>query len=334
MLHTLLRLPSPGFPQDMLTGDAGIDAYLATIDSRLAGSAAVRRRTLLEARDYLTEALARARADHADHADESADEKTALRIAIEEFGDAEQIGREQRRTCAASFRALAWRTGLTFATLMLILWLVGLGGLSMSWKMLAFNFVFNAVSFGLCMAFFFVYLSPQPMPTAQDAPGPGRFAVHYPRTSIRMAWGLAIVFGAMQILLAYGLTGRGLFGDWSSTVLILMLLLNTKTVLAAIDALLFRASVEADTLHLGGLGGRANIGRGQIVSVEVPGRLLQLVWPSYANLRRLRWRDDAGRIHQKHVSLNRELVHGDRLMAWLEAAARENVSPAGTPCAT
>lgn len=328
MLHTLLRLPSSGFPEDMLTGDARIDAYLATIDSRLAGSAAVRRRTLLEARDYLTEALTRARAD------ENIDESAALRIAIEEFGDAEEIGREQRRTCAASFRALAWRTGLAFATLMLLFSLLGLGERAMSWPLLAFGFVFNAVFFGFFMAFSFVYLFPQPMPAAQDAPGPGRFAVHYPRTSIRMAWGLAIVFGAMQILLVYGLTGRGLFGDWSSTVLILMLVLNTKTVLAAIDALLFRASVEADTLHLGGLGGRAKIGRGQIVSVEVPGRLLQLVWPSYANLRRVRWRDDAGRIQQKHLSLNRELVHGDRLMAWLEAAARENVSPAGTPCAT
>jgi hypothetical protein len=331
MLHTLLRLPSPGFPEDMLTGDAGIDAYLAALDSTLAGSAAVRRRTLLEARDYLTEALARARADHAD---ESIDESAALRIAIEEFGDAEQIGREQRRTCAASFRALAWRTGLAFATLMLIFSLLGLGERAMTWPMLAFGFVFNAVFFGVFMAFSFVYLFPQPMPTAQDAPGPGRFAVHYPRMSIRMALGLVIVFGAMQILLAYGLTGRGLFGDWSLPVLILMLLLNTKTVLAAIDALLFRANVEADTLHLGGPGGRAKIGRGQIVSVAVPGRLFQLIWPSYADLRRLRWRDDAGRIHQRHLSLNRELVHGDRLMAWLEAAARENVSPAGTPCAT
>jgi hypothetical protein len=334
MLHTLLRLPSPGFPEDMLTGDAGIDAYLTTIDSVLAGSAAVRRRTLLEARDYLTEALARARADRTDeNVDESIDESAALRIAIEEFGDAEQIAREQRRTCAASFRTLAWRTGLAFATLMLIFSLLGLGEQAMTWPMLAFGFVFNAVFFGFFMAFSFVYLFPQPMPAAQDAQGPGRFAVHYTRMSIRMAWGLAIVFGAMQILLVYGLTGRGLFGDWSSTVLILMLLLNTKTVLAAIDAVLFRARVEADTLHLGGLGGRAKIGRGQIVSVVVPGRLFQLIWPSYANLRRLCWRDDAGRLHRRHLSLNRDLVHGDRLMAWLEDAARENVSSANAACA-
>ena len=42
MLHALLRLPSPGFPNDMRTGNAGIDAYLATLDRTLAGSAAVR----------------------------------------------------------------------------------------------------------------------------------------------------------------------------------------------------------------------------------------------------------------------------------------------------
>ncbi len=325
MLHTLLRLPSPRFPTDMRTGDARIDAYLETLDSALAGSAAVRRRTLLEARDYLLEALERARTDRGD-------ENTALSGAIEDFGRAEHIARDQRRVCAASFWKLGWRMGLAFAAMMLIFSLLGLGKLTMTWQMLTFAFVFNALFFGTFVAFFFVYVFPQPMPTPQDASGPGRFAVHYPRLSIRMAWCLVIVFGAMQILLACSLIGRGLFGEWPLPIVILMLLLNAKTILAAIDALFFQAHIEADTLHLGGLGGRANIKREQIVSVITPGLLFQLLWPTYANIRRMTWRDDAGRTHRRHISLNRELIHGDRLMAWLEGAACENASPARASC--
>lgn len=320
MLQTLLRLPSPGFPMDMLSGDPRVDAYLETLDSALAGSAAVRRRTLLEARDYLMEALERART-------ERMNENAALSDAIDDFGQAEHIGREQRRERAVLFRKLAWRTGLAFATVMLAFSLLGLGALAMTWRMLTFAFVFNAVCFGTFMAFFFVYLFPQPMPTPADASGPGRFAVHYPRMSIRMAWGLVIVFGTMQIVLAFGLIGRGLFSDWPMSVVILMMMLNVKTVLAAIDALFFQAKVEADTLHLGGLGGRANIKRGQIVSVVKPGLMFQLLWPIYSEIRRLTWRDDAGKTHRRHLSLNRELIHGDRLMAWLEGAAGENASP-------
>jgi hypothetical protein len=325
MLQTLLRLPSPGFPMDMRSGDTRVDAYLETLDSALPGSASVRRRTLLEARDYLMEALEHARTHRTD-------ENTALSDAIDDFGQAQHIGREQRRTCAASFRTLAWRTGLTFATIMLLFSLLGLGKLAITWQMLAFAFVFNAVFFGIFMAFFFVYVFPQSMPAAQDASGPGRFTVHYPRLSIRMAWGLVIVFGTMQILLAAGLVGWGLFSNWPMSAVILMMMLNVKTILAAIDALFFQAKVEADALHLGGLGGHASITRDQIVSVVKPGLMFQLLWPIYTDIRRLTWRDDAGKTHCRHLSLNRELIHGDRLMAWLEGAARENAAAARTVC--
>lgn len=324
MLHTLLRLPSPRFPEDMRTGDTRIDSYIETLDGALAGSASVRRHTLLEARDYLTEALELARANNTD-------ENEALRLAVEEFGQAEHVGREQRRTCAASFRAQAWRTGLFFATVMLIFSLLGLDKPT-TWQLQAFIFVFHAVFSGVCMAFIFVYLFPRPIPTSQDASGPGRFTVHYPRLSIRMAWGLVIVFGAMQVLLAFGLIGRGLFSDWPLSVVILMMMFNVKTILCAIDALFFQARVEADTLHVGGLGGRASIKRGQIISVVKPGLLFQLLWPTYNNIRRVTWRDDAERMHRRHLSFNRDLIHGDRLMAWLEAAAHQNTSPAEAPC--
>ncbi len=324
MLHRLLRLPSPGFPEDMRTGDTRIDAYLEKLDSALAGSAGVRRHTLFEARDYLSEALERAGTN-------DADENAALCAAIDEFGQAEQVGGEQRRTCAAKFRGLAWRMGLFFATFMLIFSLLGLNAPT-TWQLQAFIFIFNAVFYGSSMAFLMVYMLPKPMPTPQDTTAPGSFSAQYTRLGIRMAWGIVIVFGAMQIPMAWGLFGRGLFSDWPLSVLILLLVLNVKTILAAIDALFFRATVEADTLHLGGLGGRARIKRGQVVSIVAPRLLFQLFWPMYGSIRCLTWRDDAGTIRRRHVSLNRDLVHGDRLMAWLESAARENVVPATTSC--
>lgn len=325
MLDTLLRLPSPRFPADMRIGDARVDGYLETLDSALTGSAGVRRHTLFEARDYLSEALKRARAT-------DADEDAALRAAIKEFGQAEHVGREQRRTCAASFRAMACWMGVFFATFMLILSVSGLDNPTTTWRMQTFAFVFNAVFFGSSTAFFMVYVFPKPMPTPQDAAGPESFSVHGTRLTIRMAWGLAIVIGTMQMLIVWGLTGRGFFSDWPLSVLILMLLSNVVTILLMLEALFFRAAVQADTLHLRGIGGRAAIKRGQIVSVVAPRLLLQLSSPTNTHLRRLTWRDDAGRIRRRYISLGHDLVHGDRLMAWLEAAARQNASPAEAPC--
>jgi hypothetical protein len=325
MLHTLLRLPSPGFPEDMRTGDARVDAYLETLDQSLVGASAVRRHTLLEAKDYLAEALERARID-------GTDQDIALRGAIEDFGQAEHIGREQRRERAAMFWRIAWPTGLGFATLMLLFSLLGVGATVMRWQMLASVFVFAAVSFGLSMGFFGAYLVAQPIPTRQDLSGPAGFTVHYPRLSIRMAWVLVLGFGAMQVMLAAGLVGKGPMGDWPAAGSLLLLLINVKTILAAIDALLFDAKVDADTLRLAGLGGRATIKRGQIVSVTVPGIPFQLIWPLYPKMHRLSWRDDAGKIHRRHVSFNRELVQADRLLAWIEDAASENAADSSAAC--
>lgn len=325
MLHRLLRLPSPGFPEDMRTGDARIDAYLERLDQMLVGASAVRRHTLLEAKDYLAEALERARIDGADN-------DIALRGAIEDFGQAEDIGHEQRRGRAAMFWRIALPTGLTFATLMLLFSLLGVGATVSGWQVLASVFVFSAVFFGLGMGFFGAYLVAQPMPARQDLSDPAGFVVHYPPLSIRMAWGLVLVFGAMQVMLAAGLVGKGPTSDWPTAGAILMLLINLKTMLAAIDALLFEAKVDVDTLRLTGLGGRATISRGQIVSVTTPGIAFQLFWPLYPKMHRLSWRDDAGKIHRRHVSFNRDLVQADRLLVWIETASSQNAAAPSVAC--
>ena len=325
MLHTLLRLPSPGLPKDMLTGDMRVDAYLETLDQTLVGASSVRRQTLIEAKDYLLEALEGARND-------GTDEGIALRRAIEDFGQAEDIGREQRRVRAAMFWRIAWPTGLAFATLMLLFSLLGVSVPTHSWQKLAAVFVFQAVFFGLWMGFFGAYLLAQPMPTRQDICGSGGFAAHYTQLGIRMAWMLVLGFGAMQVMLVAGLVGKGPMENWPPAGTLLLLLINMKTILAAIDALMFDAKVDADTLRLSGLGGRATIKRGQIVSVTVPGMLFQLIWPLNPKTHRLSWRDDAGRLQRRHVSFNRDLVQGDRLLAWIEDAASENTANSSIAC--
>lgn len=325
MLDTLLRLPSPRFPADMRTGDARVDGYLETLDSALTGSAGVRRHTLFEARDYLSEALERARAT-------DTDENAALCAAIDEFGQAEQVGGEQRRTCAAKFRTMAWWMGLPYATITLIFRLLGMYEAASTWQIQVFTFVFEALFFGVWMAFLFVYVIPKSMPTLQDTAGPESFSAHCTRLTIRCAWGIMIVIGTMQVLIALGMTGRGFFSDWPLPVLILMLLSNVVLILLVFEALFFRAAVQADTLHLRGIGGSAAIKRGQIVSVVAPRLLLQVSSPTNTHLRRLTWRDDAGRIRSRYVSLGDGLVHGDRLMAWLEAAASRNTACKETRC--
>ena len=325
MLHTLLRLPSPRFPADMRTGDARVDRYLETLDSALAGSASVRKQTLFEARDYLTEALERARASNTD-------ENAALRSAIEEFGQAEQIAGEQRRTCAAKFRTMVWWMGLPFAAMMLVLSLLGVPGGASSWSTLAINFVFDAVFIGVWIAYFMVYMVPNALPTLQDTVGQKGFSVHCTVLTVRLAWGLMIVIGTMQVLLAGGMIGRGFFSGWPLSIMILMLVSNVAILLVMSEALLFRATVQADALRLRGLGGRVEIKRRQIVSVDRPRLVSQLSSPTNAHLHCLVWRDDAGKTRSRYVSLGHGLVHGDRLMAWLEGAARENAAPAASPC--
>lgn len=106
MTSSLLRLPSPRFPADVATGEARIDGYLMRLDAALAGSAAVRRQTLLEARDFLLDASAGA-------------SDAALQAAIDAFGPAEQVASEQRLERRRLLISIGWRTGLTYAMLML-----------------------------------------------------------------------------------------------------------------------------------------------------------------------------------------------------------------------
>lgn len=308
MISSLLRLPSPRFPADVATGDARIDGYLIRLDAALTGTAAVRRQTLLEARDFLLDAGAGA-------------SDAALQAAIDAFGPAEQVASEQRLERRRLLISIGWRTGLAYAMLMLAMSFIGEDLDGTHWSVQVGIFIFNALFFGGCMGYFLAYVIPKSMPVAADANGPERFVVRYPTSSRRISVGLLVAMGALEVLLAAGLAGKGPFADSSPALLFFLLTINLKTVLAAATSLKFGAMVEAATVTFDSLGGTAVVRRDRIVSVDTPNPVVQLLWPGFGPARRVTWRDDAGKLRRRLLPQNTDVIHGDRLIAWLEDAA-------------
>jgi hypothetical protein len=317
MLRALLRYPSPTFPDDLRTHNAEIDALLTSLDKALIGSAKVRRQTLIEVRDDLLEALERAR-------DAGVDERAAVGDAISALGSIDAIASEQRSARAAMFRKTAIATGLTFATLMLGMQLMLSGVLTTRWPVLVGMFVFHALFFGLWMGYFAAYVIGKAEPSRKDSTHSGAFLVYYPPSSQAMSWALAIVFASMALGMVLGLVGISVFTSWSPLFLVVMLLLNIKIVLSALATAMFRACVEGETLRLQGLFGVQYIVRDRIRGVQKKGLAFRLLWFGAGEIHRIVWEDNSGVRRNSHVSINQELVHGDRLLAWLEAAAARN----------
>lgn len=314
MLRTLLRLPSPGFPADVRTGDPAIDAHLQALDATLVGSAGIRRPVLLEARDDLLEAKARA-----------TDAGTAVSEAITAFGPVEEIGRAQRQARTSDFWKAFWPCGLGFASLMLLFQLLGAGtAVHPSATMLAIVFVLQAVLFGVGMGYAYAYAIPKSMPSAADAGGPDTFVVRYPRLSIGMCWLLLLGLGTIEITLLLGMAGIGLFRTWSMIGLVLMALINVRTLLVTVNALRFLGQAGPSRVIIRRLGRPITIARSEIVSVTPTSVAFRLFWPGSGQVYRVLWRDASNRVRTYHLSINRELVHGDRLLAWFESAAGAN----------
>jgi hypothetical protein len=321
MLHSLLRYPSPGFPADLRTGHDRIDNVLTRLDGLLVGSAKVRRQTVIEVRDDLLEARERA-------GDVGADGRTALDDAIASLGPVEAIAQEQHAARAALFRRLFLQTGATFASLMLGFQLMfKLGGVSqISWLLLAGMFVFHFVFFGLSMGYVGAYAFGKSEPGPKDSAGTGAFVVYYPPLSQALSWLLAAVFASMGVSLGLGMIGMSAFTTFSPLPSAVMILLCVKLVIAAISAALFRARVDSQVLNLQSMFRKQRIGRDRVQSVQAMGLGFRLLWPTaFGETYRIIWRDESGISRRTHVSISQDMVHGDRLVAWLElsVAARE-----------
>lgn len=312
-----LRLPSPRFPADLATGDARIDAHLVALDAALVGAASVRRQTVMEARDFLLEAR-----DHA--RDAGRDDTAAVEEAIATLGPIEAIAREQRAARRAMFRRMALGMGLGYAGMMLLFSLLRTGLDGANWGALAIVFVAHAVLFGSTMGYLVAYVFKRAEPTAKDAPEPGGFLVHFAPTSIVLSWGLAVAFGLCAALLAAGLAGVGPFAAWTPAVAVALLLLDLRLTIGALRAARFRARVDAEVLRIDGLFGHARIPRTAVTGTARAAMPMQLLIPAMGLSHWIEWRDERGRTRRTCVSIAQDLVHGDRLIAWLEAAARAN----------
>lgn len=325
MTPLAMRLRSPGLPADLATGDARLDAHLIALDAALAGFPAVRRQTLLEARDFLLEARDRAR-------DAGRDDATAAQEAIALLGPIEEIAREQRASRMALFRSTVLSTGLGGAGVMLLLSLLRTGWAQADWLALAGTFAFHAGFFGITLGYFLTYVVKRAEPAAQDAPAPGSFLVQFAPTSIAVSWGLAAVFGLACLLVAAGLAGVGPFVSMPTAMAVALLLISLRLTLGALRAARFRARVDADTLRIDGLFGPVVIARAAITGSNRATMPMQLLVPAAGLSHQIDWRDDSNRARRTWVSIAPDLVHGDRLIAWLEAAARARaLSPAGAP---
>ncbi len=316
MLRSLLRYPSPGLPNDLRTGHAEIDALLTKLDAALIGSAKVRRQTVIEVRDDLLESLQRAR-------DAGGDERAAVDDAVSALGSIDTIASEQRAARAALFRKVSFGSGLASAILMLGLQLTMWSEHSNTrWPILVGMFVLYALFMGLLMGYFAAYVIGKAEPSRKDSAEGGAFLVYY-SASMQAVWWLLAANCAWMVF-AMGLLGifwTSIVTTMSPLYLPLLMLLCIKIVITAVAAALFRARVDTETISLQGLFGTRCIARNQIQSVQVMGLGFRLLWPDFGQTHRIVWQDESGVGRTSHISITQEMIHGDRMLAWLETAA-------------
>ena len=322
MSFSLLRFPSSGFPADLATGDARIDAHLVALDAALVGAASVRRQTVMEARDFLLEMRDHARDAGRDHA-------AAVDDAIAALGPIKAIAREQRASRLAIFHRMMLGMGLGYATLMLLFSLLRTGLAAAEWLPLAGAFAAHAGFFGIPMGYLVAYVFKRAEPLKNDTRESG-FLVHFTPVAIGLSWGLAAFFTLSNGVIAAGIAGIGPLADWRPLSLAMLMLMGLRLVIGSLRAARFRALVEDDALTIDGLFGRTRIPRASITSTARVSWGMQLVIPAAGLSHGIEWHDTDGRTRRTYVSIAPDLVHGDRLIAWLESAARANTTRCGT----
>lgn len=320
MNDSVLKPASPSLPADVRTGDPAIDDYLSRIDAHLIGTRSIRRTTLVEARDFVVDATI-----------DAADRDAAILAATREFGSPADIGGIQRRERHGVLLTIAVATGPTFALLMLLAQVLGLPGPG-DWGTRALVFVLNMLLFGLAMGASFAYAigTPAPSKTPPTATeGGDGFTVAYRTSSRTLCRILIAVFGTMQLLLLLGLFGAdptGIFNAWMWPLITLLLFVNLKNLGAPLHALRFRAEATPGALQIQRLAGPLLLQRRQIVSVTEPAYPRQIFSTLFGQQRRIGWRAGDGSLRHTIVSLNPDVINGDRLLAWLEAAAHDNAA--------
>lgn len=305
-------------PADLVTGDAGLDARLQELDARLAGSAAVRRPTLQEARDFLLEARERALASGRSPA-EAADE------AVAALGDVAEIAAEQRSRLRSIFFGYALSSGVVYGTLMTAI--KGLQGEydgawndAALWLRVVGYFMFNAVFFGVIFSCTMTYLlSPRSTPRERDAQADG-FEVGQGKRYVWLAWVMAMLSATSLAMWMAALFGRGPFFPTAPAAAVLLSIISAHLCAGLVFNAMFRATVTREAVTVRGLFGHQRIARDVVTEIRDAGILERVASIYAAPSLIVSWRDAGGEVRKSRIPSTPEIANIDRLRAWLDDA--------------
>jgi hypothetical protein len=190
ILAKLTRFPGCKMPEQALTSHGTLNAYLAELDSKLLGSAAVRMQTLAEVRDHLEEKVRY-------FVDAGHNEHEAAALAVQAMSVNDQVA-AQRAALLKKFIRTGVPAGLASGVLMAAMWSsipYVQDHLAIYWLLwLAAGAVFS-LYFGWIMAF---VMPDRRLPSGViaelTATGGSTFVVAYGRTMRRMSYFLAVAF--------------------------------------------------------------------------------------------------------------------------------------------
>jgi hypothetical protein len=305
-------------PADLATGDPGLDGRLQELDARLAGSAAVRRPTLQEARDFLLEVRERA-------LESGRGPVEAVEEAVAALGDVGEIATEQRSRLRNGFFEDALSSGLGYGALMTAI--KGLQGEydgpwndAALWFRVIGYFMFNAVFFGVLFSCTMTYLlSPRSTPRDRDVRADG-FEVGQGKRYVWLAWVMAMLSAASLAMWMAALFGHGPFFPTAPMAAVLLSIISAYLCAGMAFNAMFRASVTHEAVMVRGLFGRQRIAREAVTEVRDAGVLERLASVYAAPSLIVSWRDDGGAVRKSRIPSTPEVANIDRLRAWLDDA--------------
>lgn len=305
-LRSLLRLPSPGYPSDVTTGDPEFDKFLSAVEEGMHGAVSIRRPYLVELADHLV-----ARKRHL--LDQGVAPIDATKQVLLEAGDPKQSAGYQRR---ARLRL--------FVTCTLVGWL-GLGvscGLVLrvvAWPNPLPFWLMNVLPLGLLMGHFFGYLAGAPSPCAPLAGGnEGRLTV-VPSGATKLA-GEVLLLGLLVVAMLLAMAAGGIGPLAGTPIGAVLLLVGLASVLlpTALSALA-TFEIDPDGITYKGWFRSTRIRWQQLQDAQASRAWASVLRPPIGTKLRLAWLDDAGVGHQRVVLLDGGMVNADRLLALLDA---------------
>lgn len=292
-----------------------IDTYLMELDSCLAGMKSVRRVTLENVHRTLLDA-------HEQADGESAEQ--AVAEAIQTFGSPAEVAHAQRKERRRVFLSGSWRSGLTFASLMLVFDVLSGALAEDGWQSVLMRFVFNGTFFGLWMGMFAAFF------TGYGTKIENRhYERHEPYTVDLVTYSrffavlILLVFGFMFVNAAAGPFGVGFFRDDTVGVHVFLGILSLYIVGVSIHSLFFRIHVDPDRYSIRGVMKRVEIPRNETTCAEeLSGWYAMLPWVSGIAYR-IRWQDQSGNDRRVVIGLNGELRNVHQLERELRTLVRQ-----------